>query len=316
MDGVDDAPPIDLHIIMNDIFKNWISRLRGSRAPVASDVVETANLHFRTPWYQRHNQRRQEHLASLQLDLVGKSVLEVGAGVGDHTFYFLDRDCTVVSVEARRENCQLFGESMQALEASGYSKASHWKLVQGDVESLNGTVTGTFDVVYCYGLLYHLEDPAAALSAMAARCLDLLLVETCVPLGGHEALNPVSELWSDPTQSFRGGGCRPTRPWIMNRLKALFAHVYVPRTQPAHEEFPLDWRGSNFHGVISIGATMPIQLVETTRRLRHLQIPTAPATAPTVTSFANSILLVNLSPRMTFGNGFCPSRRRQCFSAA
>jgi 2-polyprenyl-3-methyl-5-hydroxy-6-metoxy-1,4-benzoquinol methylase len=59
---------------------------------------------------------------------------------------------------------------MQALEASGYSKASRWKLVQGDVESLNGAVTGTFDVVYCYGLLYHLEDPAAALSAMAARC--------------------------------------------------------------------------------------------------------------------------------------------------
>ena len=29
----------------------------------------------------------------------------------------------------------------------------------------------------------------------------------------------------------------------MNKLKALFAHVYVPRTQPAHEEFPLDWTG-------------------------------------------------------------------------
>src|ERR1700730_11688209 len=41
--------------------------------------------------------------------------------------------------------------------------------------------------------------------------------------------------------------------------------------------------GIRFHGVISIGATMPIQLVETTRRLRHLQIPTTPATVPTVT---------------------------------
>ncbi len=78
---------------------------------------------------------------------------------------------------------------------------------------------------------------------MAARCRDLLLLETCVSFGGHEALNPVDELRSDPMQSFRGGGCRPTRPWIMNRLKSLFAHVYVPRTQPAHEEFPLDWTG-------------------------------------------------------------------------
>jgi hypothetical protein len=111
------------------------------------------------------------------------------------------------------------------------------------VESLNGAITGSFDVVYCYGLLYHLEDPDAALSAMAARCLDLLLLETCVSFGGHEAPNPVNEPRSDPTQSFRGRGCRPTRPWIMNKLKALFAHVYVPRTQPAHEEFPLDWTG-------------------------------------------------------------------------
>lgn len=38
--------------------------------------------------------------------------------------------------------------------------------------------------------------------------------------------------------------------------------------------------GIRFHGVISIGAATPIRLVETTRRLRHLQIPTTSATAP------------------------------------
>jgi len=37
--------------------------------------------------------------------------------------------------------------------------------------------------------------------------------------------------------------------------------------------------GITFHGVISIGVLMPILFVETTRRLRHLQIPTTPATA-------------------------------------
>jgi hypothetical protein len=34
----------------------------------------------------------------------------------------------------------------------------------------------------------------------------------------------------------------------MNQLKALFAYVYVPRTQPAHEEFPLDWSGEQPSG--------------------------------------------------------------------
>ena len=54
---------------------------------------------FRSPQYRRHNARRQEHLASLGLDLRHKSVLELGAGVGDHTVFFLDRDCVVTSVE-------------------------------------------------------------------------------------------------------------------------------------------------------------------------------------------------------------------------
>lgn len=33
-------------------------------------------------------------------------------------------------------------------------------------------------------------------------------------------------------------------PPNVSQLKALFAYVYVPRTQPAHEEFPLDWSGA------------------------------------------------------------------------
>src|ERR1700730_5282012 len=36
---------------------------------------------------------------------------------------------------------------------------------------------------------------------------------------------------------------------------------------------------------------MPIQLVETSRRLRHLQIPTTPETAPTVTGAALGYLV-------------------------
>jgi hypothetical protein len=50
---------------------------------------------FHSAHYQRHNQRRQEHLASLGLDISGATVLEVGAGIGDHTSFFLDRGCQI-----------------------------------------------------------------------------------------------------------------------------------------------------------------------------------------------------------------------------
>ncbi|MCL2385327.1 MAG: class I SAM-dependent methyltransferase [Alphaproteobacteria bacterium] len=229
--------------------KGWEGIIKGDvltifpwfRASARDVAIQLADASFGSRWYQRHNQRRLEHLASLRLDLVGKSVLEVGAGVGDHVFFFLDRDCSVVSLEARDENCHLFTETIQAARAAGYTRASRVKLIQGDAESLGAVISESFDIVYCYGLLYHLNDPAAALRTMAARCLDLLLLESCVSFGDHEAINTVSEHSTDPTQSVRGCGCRPTRPWIMSQLKSLFPYVYVPSTQPAHEEFPLDW---------------------------------------------------------------------------
>ena len=205
------------------------------------DAVVAAYREFKHPNYQRHNGRRLEHLASLGLDLRGKSVLELGAGVGDLSIFFLDRDCTLVSVEARAENCQIFADTMAALESGGYKRGSRGRLIRGEVESLDRLIGGMFDIVFCYGLLYHLRDPEAVLASMAARCTGLLLLETCVSLGNAEALNPISEPVAEPSQAFEGRGCRPTRPWIFTRLKKLFPYVYVPRTQPAHDEFPLDW---------------------------------------------------------------------------
>jgi hypothetical protein len=61
---------------------------------------------FHTLHYLRHNARRLEHLASLQVPVAGKSVLEVGAGIADHSHYYMDRDCTITITEARKENLQ------------------------------------------------------------------------------------------------------------------------------------------------------------------------------------------------------------------
>ena len=65
---------------------------------------------FHAPFYLRHNQRRLEHLASLRLPLRETSVLEVGAGIGDHTGFFVDRHCDVTCLEAREENLRILKE--------------------------------------------------------------------------------------------------------------------------------------------------------------------------------------------------------------
>ena len=49
----------------------------------------SAESFFLSKHYQMHNVARLSHLESLGLPINGKSVMEFGAGIGDHTFYYL-----------------------------------------------------------------------------------------------------------------------------------------------------------------------------------------------------------------------------------
>ena len=185
--------------------------------------------------YLKINQRRLEHLASLRLPLTIKTVLEVGAGIGDHTDFFVDRGCLVTTTEAKSENLKILRERFKNntnVEVEFLDmNYPEWKIK-----------LKPFDIVYCYGLLYHLHEPLNALRFMAENCSEMLLLETCVSLNDNESIEFCNDSSSDPTGSMNGTGCRPSRSWVFNKLKELFDYVYLPTTQPFHKEFPLDWR--------------------------------------------------------------------------
>lgn len=168
----------------------------------------TAERHFHSIFYLRHNARRQEHLATLGLDLGNKSVLEVGAGIGDHTQFFLDRGCKVLCTEPRGENLDVI---RQRFGSNPNVTVDHLDL-DGDLPA----EAHQYDVVYCYGVLYHLSRPAEALAWMCDRAVDLLLLETCVSYSGEDEPFLVSERASSPSQAITGTGCRPSRVWVMN----------------------------------------------------------------------------------------------------
>jgi hypothetical protein len=185
---------------------------------------------FRSDHYLRHNQRRQEHLASIGLPIHSRTVLEVGAGIGDHTGFFFDRDCTVSTSDGRPGNFELL--------ASRYS----WIDVQLlDLDHPDSDFTVQAEIVYCYGVFNHLSRPAEALAFLAGHCQDLFLLETCVAPGSEEGVSFMAEPREIPSQSLHGVGCRPTRSWIARELRRNFPFVYLPITQPWHPEFPLDW---------------------------------------------------------------------------
>jgi hypothetical protein len=193
---------------------------------------ETQNLEqmFHSPYYLRHTARRLEHLASLGIPVRGMSVLEVGAGVGDFSHYYMDRGCRITISEGRPENL--------AYLRNRYPGADIRELDLDQPRELTG---GPFEVVHCYGVLYHLERPAEALAFMSKQCSRYLFLETRVSYGDESALHPVAEERTHVTEAVSGHGCRPTRTWVMEALRQHFEHVYLTVTQPNHQEFPLDW---------------------------------------------------------------------------
>jgi 2-polyprenyl-3-methyl-5-hydroxy-6-metoxy-1,4-benzoquinol methylase len=184
---------------------------------------------FSSDFYQRHNKRRQEHLASLHLDLSGRSVLEIGAGIGDHTSFFLDRNCRVTSTDGRPE-------CVAALKA----RHPQTNVLRYDANGEPPAEIQPHQIVYAYGVLYHLKQPAHALATMSRLCTEMLLLETCVSNGSESPVAWAEEA-DEATQALDGTGCRPTRQWVWSQLSKLFEHVYVTTTQPWHEEFPVDW---------------------------------------------------------------------------
>jgi 2-polyprenyl-3-methyl-5-hydroxy-6-metoxy-1,4-benzoquinol methylase len=190
---------------------------------------------FLSAHYIRHNARRLEHLATLGLPLAGRSVVEFGAGVGDHTTFYLDRGCSVMSTDARPENLALLKERTR-----DHPQSSRLRVVVVNVdEPFN--LRESFAVVHCYGLLYHLAKPGQALALMASHCSDLFLLETKAdPRHGIEAMVGEEDR-AEVYHSISGMNFRPSRGWLALELRRHFAHVYFPRTVPAHEEFPTDW---------------------------------------------------------------------------
>lgn len=181
--------------------------------------------------YQKHNVARLGHLDSLGLPLRTKRVFEFGAGIGDHSYYFLTRGCQVTASDSRPELLTLiknrFGIPTLQLD------------IENDLSKIKDLPF--FDVMYCYGVLYHISNPVEFIKSLAGKC-DIFLLETCV---SHDLREPgphlVTEDLNNPTQASSGTGCRPTRDWIFRNLKEVFPYVYLPKSQPEHEEFPKDW---------------------------------------------------------------------------
>lgn len=180
--------------------------------------------------HQRCTRRRQEHLATLGLPIAGASVLEVGGGVGEHLGFFVDRDCRVLTTDARDDLLAIARERFPGLRTRML-----------DLDDPPPSLGETFDVVYCAGVIYQLTRPAEALEFLARHTGRLLFLQSVVTPGDGDALHPITDPGRGIPMTASGLGCKPTRAWLFRELGRHFPHVYVPATQPYHEDYPVDW---------------------------------------------------------------------------
>ncbi|HMK23990.1 MAG TPA: class I SAM-dependent methyltransferase [Terriglobales bacterium] len=179
------------------------------------------------------NEARMAHLGSLGLPLAGKRVLDLGAGIGHLANRLRNMGCTVVCMDGRESNIAVMQQRYPDLEGH-----------IADVEKDSLSPFGRFDVVFAYGLLYHLENPLLAIQNMASVCDELLLLETIIC--DHKLpIVRIEDESKDSNQALSGLACRPSPHYVVLALsRAGFEHVYAPAMPPQHEDFQFEWKNN------------------------------------------------------------------------
>ncbi len=107
----------------------------------------------------------------------------------------------------------------------------------GDIEEKSIAQLGRADLVLCFGLLYHLENPLRAIRHLQALTSKILLLETmCLPTSETTALLRVEPHSDD--QSLTDLAFYPSEGCIVKMLyHAGFKCVYRCATLPDHDDF-------------------------------------------------------------------------------
>jgi SAM-dependent methyltransferase len=155
-----------------------------------------------------------------------RTALDLGCGVGHFSAMLRELGLQVTAVDARPDNI-----------AEARSRISGVDFRVADVEDPSLAALGTFDLVVCFGLLYHLENPLRALRNIHALSGKLMLLESI----SVEGENPFLFLLDEPPgddQSLRAVSCYPSEGAIIKMAyRAGFPHVYRFRELPDHEDF-------------------------------------------------------------------------------
>jgi tRNA (mo5U34)-methyltransferase len=191
-------------------------------------------------------------LPELQIphDLTGLTVLDIGAWDGFFAFEAERRGAR--RVLATDSFCWGQGGwgTKAGFELARQALGSHVEDLDIDPLELSPDRIGTFDLVFCFGVLYHMRHPLLALE----RIFSVTALQTHVDLTSIErpaiAFYPGTELNNDPTN-----WCGPNPAAVMAMLRTVgFTEVKMVSQWSARETSLADVNGPPVPGHITVHA--------------------------------------------------------------
>jgi tRNA (mo5U34)-methyltransferase len=218
---------------------------------------------FDAPHALDFNKARQTFLAqfipALRQQLELSSAIDVGCGVGYFSQFLADFGFHVLAVDGREENL---------IEARRRHPRIDFRAA--DVEEMTSAQTGTFDLVFCVGLLYHLENPFRALRNLFGITRKVLFLESSVVPGETPVLHLADESQTE-NQGLNHIAFYPTESCIVKLLfRAGFPFVYGFTALPAYHLFQ-DTPARQRERTLLVASRQPLSLPQ----LRLLREPTA-----------------------------------------
>jgi len=220
---------------------------------------------FDQPHYSALNKAREEalrqFLASLRNELQLRSAVDVGCGVGYFSALLQALRLDVLALDGRPENLE---------EAKTRVPGVEFRLA--DAEDNRICSFGKFDLMLCFGLLYHLENPFAAIRNLFALTAKVAVVEgMCIP--GSEPILGVREEGLTEDQGLRHIALYPTENGLVKLLyRSGFPFVYRFRTPPAHQDYRTSHDRKQVRTILA-ASTVPL-------RTEMLVLATEPVTNP------------------------------------
>lgn len=133
---------------------------------------------YKHPWLESHKRLLNFVFPG---EKAGISLIDLGCFNGDYTVEFARMGFDSLGLEVREENFK------KCLENKEKSRLFNLKFVRDT--AWNVKMHGSFDVVFCSGLLYHLEKPAAFLEILSEVTKKILIVQTHFSLPENHTVN-------------------------------------------------------------------------------------------------------------------------------